>query len=96
MRNLHLTSARVAALAAAALAVAACSGSESSDNVVANDAGNLILEEPANDASALETAANATEMVPLGNEAEMAPETPETTGGDTGGNSQQGNDVAGM
>ena len=96
MRKLLLNTARVAALATAALAVAACSGSESTDNAVANDAGNLILEEPANDASALESAANATEIVPLGNEADMPAETPETTGGDTGGNSQQGNDVAGM
>ncbi len=96
MRNLLLISARLAALAGAAMVVAACSGSESTDNVVANDAGNMMLEEPANDASALETAANATEMVPLGNEADVPAETPQTSGGDTGGNSQQGNDVAGM
>jgi hypothetical protein len=95
MRNPFLNRAAIAAMAGAAL-LAACSGSESTDNAAANDAGNIMFEEPANDASALETAANATEMVPLGNDATMTTEEPETSGGDTGGNTMAGNDVAGM
>jgi hypothetical protein len=95
MRNPFITRAAVAALAGVAM-LAACSGSESTDNAVANDAGNIMFEEPANDASALESAANATELVPLTNDAGLTSEEPATTGGDTGGNTMAGNDVAGM
>lgn len=96
MRTLFVTTGRVALLAGAALIVTACSGSEPAANATDNAADNMLLEEPANDASALESAANASDPVPLGNDTETTTDVPETSGGDTGGNSQQGNDVAGM
>lgn len=91
----HFTAAtRLAMLAGAALIVTACSGSESASNVTDNAADNMLLEEPANDAGALESAANASEMVPLDNAANTV-EAPTTSGGDTGGNSLESN-VTGM
>ena len=94
MRTLFVTTGRAAMLAGAALIVAACSGSESTSNTTDNAADNMLLEEPANDASALESAANASELVPLDNGAD-ALEAPATSGGDTGGNSMESN-VTGM
>jgi hypothetical protein len=90
-----LTTSRLTLAAGAALFVAGCSGSESATNA-ANDLGsNAVLEEPANDASALESAANATEPLPVDNVTNTVEE-PQTSGGDTGGNTLQSNDVAGM
>ena len=94
MRTLFSTT-RLTLVAGAALLVAGCGGSESTGNV-ANDLGsNAIVEEPYNDASALESAANVTEPLPVEN-ATNTVEAPETSGGDTGGNTLQSNDVAGM
>jgi hypothetical protein len=93
MRDLMQISARLSIAAGAALFVAGCSGSESA-NTAANDlGGNLVFEEPANDASAMESAANATDLM-ADNMANMA-EDAETDGGDTGGNSLESN-VTGM
>ena len=90
-----LSTTRLTLAAGAALIVAGCGGSESPGNA-ANDLGtNAIVEEPYNDASALESAANATEPLPLENATNIVEE-PETSGGDTGGNTLQSNDVAGM
>lgn len=94
MRTLIVTAGRVAMLASAALIVTACSGSESTSNTADNVADNMLLEEPANDASALESAANATEPLPFDNAANLV-EAPATSGGDTGGNSVESN-VTGM
>ncbi len=94
MRTLFITTGRSAMLAGAALIVSACSGGESAPNVADNSADNMLLEEPANDASALESAANASELVPLDNAANVV-EAPATSGGDTGGNSLESN-VTGM
>ena len=94
MRKPIFTSVRLAIAAGATLTVAACGGGESTDNV-ANDLGsNMILDEPANDASAMEMAVNTVEPLPEDNMANMA-EDPETSGGDTGGNSLESN-VTGM
>jgi hypothetical protein len=61
MRKLVLA-AQAATIAGAALALAACSGSSATNNTTANDLGtNMTFEEPANDASAMEAAGNATE-----------------------------------
>jgi len=93
--RIFLTTTRLTLAAGAALIVAGCSGSESASNA-ANDLGsNVVLEEPVNDATALESAANVTEPVPVDNMTD-AVEEPQTSGGDTGGNTLQSNDVAGM
>ena len=91
MRDLTKISTRLSIAAGAALFVAGCNGSESA-NTAANDlGGNIVFEEPANDASAMESAANATDLMPAENIAEDA----DTSGGDTGGNSLESN-VTGM
>jgi len=91
MRDLTKISTRLSIAAGAALFVAGCSGTDST-NAAANDlGGNIVFEEPANDASAMESAANATDMMPADN---MAEDT-ETSGGDAGGNTLESN-VTGM
>lgn len=82
--------------AAAALLIAACSGGgDSTNNAAASDLdSNMMTDMPANDASALETAANATEPLP---EANATTETDAPApGGETGDEATEGNDVAGM
>lgn len=92
--RIFLTTTRLTLAAGAALIVAGCSGGESATNA-ANDLGsNVVLEEPANDASALESAANVTEPLPVDNMTNIVEE-PQTSGGDTGGNSLESN-VTGM
>jgi hypothetical protein len=86
----------LAMAACAVLLVSACGGGDRADDVSANtfDDANLILEEPANDQSAVEAAANATDIEPLtntGNSAEDDNVLGETSGGDTGGNTVESN-----
>lgn len=89
---------RTALIANAALLVAACGGGDGT--VAANDGGaadaNLALDAPGNDASAMESAANAVEEAPPAENMANAAEAPEgeTSGGDTGGNVMD--NVAGM
>ena len=102
MRDFRIKAAMAAMIAGASLLAAAC-GSESDD--AANDAGanvadsNAMLVEPANDASAMESAVNATEPAPPANDSGATNETGgvlgETSGGDTGGNTVDSN-VTGM
>lgn len=94
MRDLIFT-AKAAMIAGAALALAACGGEPAVNNAAGNELdANMTLEEPANDASAMEAAGNAAEApAPDGNAAEDA--AGETDGGDTGGNTLESN-VSGM
>jgi len=95
MRDLMMTS-RIAILAGAALALAACSGGDTAaNNATGNELDqNMMLEEPANDASAMEAVGNATEApAETTNAAEDT--MGETDGGDTGGNTVDSN-VSGM
>jgi hypothetical protein len=99
MRDLGTGRARLAIVLAAALAIAGCSGSEQATNAAdANtlDA-NLLLDQPANDASAMDSAVNAIEPVATNNGVENDATNAsgdvlgETSGGDTGGNTVEGN-----
>jgi len=93
MRTLRFTTG-AAIVAGAALALAACSREPAVNNNAGNELdANMTLEEPANDASAMEAAGNALEPVtgPVNNTAE--PEESETDGGDTGGNNVESNTV---
>lgn len=98
MRDLSSRTGRWVLLAGAALLVAGCSGSEDADNAVDANAldANLLLDQPLNDASAMESAANAiepetTNAGEAGNASEMLGE---TRGGDTGGNVIESNTSA--
>jgi hypothetical protein len=102
MRDIPSRSATFAFVAGLALAVAGCSGSsEPAAEADANLAeSNLILDEPANDASAMESADEVTQPVDVfenstANEAEETEPLGETSGGDTGGNTVDSN-VSGM
>jgi hypothetical protein len=89
---------RTALAAGAALLVAACGGGDSTDNAANEVDSNLMFEEPANDASALESAYNATEPLPPANDVDAGEDIDaigETSGGDTAGNTVDSN-VAGM
>lgn len=87
-----------ALIAGAALLAAACSGG--GDTTAANEGGeadaNLALDAPGNDASAMESVANAVEEAPPAENMGNAAEDPEgeTSGGDTGGNVMD--NIAGM
>ena len=102
MRNSHVRGGSLAVIAGLSLTLAACGGgsSEATNAADANamDA-NLMFEEPANDASALESVANVTETSPVTNLVDEAGNEAgplgETSGGDTGGNTVESN-VAGM
>jgi hypothetical protein len=89
---------RIVLAAGTALALAACGGGDSADTAANGIDSNLMFEEPANDQSALESAYNATEPMPVvddtnaGGDADVSGE---TDGGDTGGNTLESN-VAGM
>lgn len=102
MRDFLLRTTRVAAIAGAALLVTACGGDsdEAANEAAANatDAGQL-LDAPANDASAMEAAMNASEPAPpaaAGNQGTDSSDVlGNTSGGDTGGNTVESN-VSGM
>lgn len=92
------TATRIALAAGTALALAACGDGESADNAANAVDSNLMFEEPANDQSALESAYNATEPMPVMDDANAGGDVDasgETDGGDTGGNTLESN-VAGM
>lgn len=90
MRTLIL---KTALIAGAALAVAACSRGEAPANNASNELdANMTMSEPANDASAMESATNLAE--PAAPAANNASETSGSdTGGDTGGNNVESNTV---
>ena len=96
MRELLNRGSRLALAAGAALLLTGCG--EGGDATNAADANtldaNLLLQQPANDASALESAVNATEPVvtDTGNLSTNATDVPGTrSGGDTGGNTMDRN-----
>ena len=102
MRDILSRSVTLAFVAGLALAVAGCGGaSEPAEEADANLAeSNLILFEPAYDASAMESADEVTQPVDVlenttANEAEATEPLGETSGGDTGGNTVD-NNVSGM
>lgn len=99
MRDLHTLTTRLAIMAGACLFVAACgSGSDATNDAALNSLdSNLMIDEPANDASAMESAINAPELVPETNagETDTNDVLGETDGGDTGGNTVESN-VSGM
>ena len=91
------TATRIALAAGAALTLAACGG-DSADNAANAVDSNLMFEEPSNDQSALESAYNAAEPMPVVNDTNSGGDVDvsgETDGGDTGGNTLESN-VAGM
>ena len=98
MRRSWKKAAKAAMIAGAALSMAACGddGGEAANEAGANMIdSNAMLAEPANDASAMESAANATEPAPVANAAEPGNDATgvlgETSGGDTGGNTVESN-----
>ena len=81
---------RLATLAGAALLIAGCGGGDAVNESAANtlDA-NVMLEQPGNDASAMESVVNAPEPVvtePTNETTDSNETLGETKGGDTGGN----------
>ena len=101
MRNILISSARLAMIASAALVVTACGDSGETTNNAADETldSNMMLDTLGNDASALETVGNASETLPpmeTGNQVSNSTDVlGNTSGGDTGGNSVDSN-VAGM
>jgi len=102
MRDILTRSGAAALIAGLALAVSACGGgsqeaNETSDSNMLDS--NALFEEPANDASAMESVTNVEEPMPdlsaPGNASETSNEVRETEGGDTGGNTVESN-VSGM
>lgn len=92
MRDIIFT-ARTAVALGVALALAACGGEPASTNAAGNELDvNMTLEEPANDASAMEAAGNAAELpAPTDNAANEVEG--QDDGGDTGGNNVESNTV---
>ena len=89
MRSLIINTALIAG---AALVVAGCSRGEAPANNMANELdANMTMSEPANDASAMESATNMAE--PVAPAAANTTETGSDTGGDTGGNNVESNTV---
>jgi len=91
MRDLLTRGGTLALAAGAALLAAACGDSGDATNAGQADNldANLLLDQPVNDASAMESAVNATDPVvtETGNQAtDAAPVLGNTSGGDTGGN----------
>lgn len=100
MRTFSPHGARLFLALGAALLAAGCGGGNDAtteDNATALDA-NLMLEQPGNDQSAVESAANATEPMPA-DTGNMTTESNavlgDTSGGDTGGNTVDSN-ITGM
>ena len=81
-----------ALIAGAALAVAGCSRATEANNAAGNELdANMTMSEPANDASAMESATNLAEPVaPVAND---STDSGSDTGGDTGGNNVESNTV---
>ena len=89
MRSLII---KTALIAGAALAVAGCSRGEAPANNATNELdANMTMSEPANDASAMESATNLAE--PAAPAAANASDSGSDTGGDTGGNNVESNTV---
>ena len=91
MRDLLTRGGTLALAAGAALLVAACGGGGDAGNATDTNAldANVLLEQPVNDASALESAVNATDPVvtDTGNQGTDTPAVlGNSSGGDTGGN----------
>jgi len=83
---------KTALIAGAALAIAGCSRGEAPANNASNELdANMTMSEPANDASAVESATNMAE--PVAPAAANASESGSDTGGDTGGNNVESNTV---
>jgi len=82
---------KTALIAGAALVVAGCSRGEAPANNASNELdANMTMSEPANDASAMESATNVAEpAAPAAN----ASDSDSDTGGDTGGNNVESNTV---
>ena len=100
MRDILTRSGTAAIAVGLALAVSACGGSEEATDAGANNMidANALFEEPANDASAMESVTNVEEPLPevnAGNASETNEVLGETSGGDTGGNTVDSN-VSGM
>ena len=105
MRELFTRTGGVVLVAGLALAVAACGGDTETADEAENNLidSNMILDEPANDASAMESVGDVTQPVDVienetgndGNDADAAETLGETSGGDTGGNTVDSN-VSGM
>ena len=107
MQYSNIQTAKVAGIVSAALLLASCGGGANDDNeAVATQAdSNVMFEQLGNDASALEAAGNAAPLEVVNDEASDAssagaeattqnssqPVLGETSGGDTGGNTVQGN-----
>jgi hypothetical protein len=89
MRSLTL---KTALIAGAALAVAGCNRAEAPANTAGNELdANMTMGEPANDASAMESATNMAEPVaPAANDSGTSGS---DSGGDTGGNNVESNTV---
>lgn len=98
MRDLLFFAGRTAAIAAAAL-LGACGGDAGDEPAVNALDAEMTLDEPANDASAIESAVIDPAPAPAMNRGDAAGNASEvlgeTSGGDTGGNSAD-DDVAGM
>jgi hypothetical protein len=88
MRNPIL---KTALIAGAALAIAGCDRAPEANNAASNELdANMTMSEPANDASAMESATNLAEPVaPVANESSDDAD----VGGDTGGNNVESNTV---
>lgn len=88
----------IAVLAGTALLASACGSRDQATTNTGNDLGsNLLLDQPMNDASAMESATNATLPPPAANTSNAvdADALGDTSGGDTGGTTVQSN-VSGM
>ncbi|MGZ8281724.1 MAG: hypothetical protein ACXWUN_02085 [Allosphingosinicella sp.] len=101
MREILNRTGLVAMIAGLAFAAAACSDSEPASDVTTNNAldSNLLFEEPANDASAMESVGNAVEPAPEltapDNAATANNSSDEAVPGDSGGDTVESN-VSGM
>ena len=96
MRDLLTRSSRLALAGGAALLIAGCGGGDDAANVADANAldANTLLDEPTNDASAMESVANATEpaITDTGNQSSNSTDVlGNTSGGDTGGNTVESN-----
>lgn len=94
MRDFILGARRLSIVAGAALALAGCGGGETATNAANDLESDLIYDVPANDASAMELAANATgDLVPIDNVTNAFGDEADTGG--SRGNSVESN-VTGM
>ena len=95
MRHLPGAGRRWTLALGAALLIAGCGGGEDTTNAAGANVldANLMLDLPVNDASAMESAANATDPVATnsGEDGNAAENVGETQGGDTSGNSADRN-----